>query len=128
MYNKVTTDTESIILQLDGNISCDSSVITESQCSCCDKISRWDTSSISDIEDNEILGSPIPILVNFCMGDSSEKLDPPPWYEEYYSWCPNPRQSKMNRKTIKRDNRVAKSEYLPHSIGTLTPFLTFCCY
>ena len=73
MYN---TD----IAQLDGNISCDSSVITESQCSCCDKVSGWDTTSISDF-DICIKRSHIPVLVNFRKGE--EKLQPPPWYDEY---------------------------------------------
>ena len=114
MYNSVSTNigTESAILQLDGNISCDSSVITESQCSCCDIISRWDNSSISDHE-SEMFGSPIPVVVNFDRGDSSEKILPPPWYEKYNPWWPDPWQSKLNRKTIKRDNRMVKSEHLP---------------
>ena len=114
MYKAVSTNigTESVILQLDGNISCDSSIISESQCSCCDRISRWDNSSISDHE-SEILGLPIPVVMNFSKGDSTDRLSSPPWYEEYNPWWPDPWQSKLNRKTIKRDNRVAKSEFLP---------------
>ena len=51
------------------------------------------------------------MIVNFRNGD--KKIQPPPRYDEYITGWPDPKQWKLNRKTIKRDNRVAKSEFLP---------------
>ena len=38
---------------------------------------------------------------------------PPPWYEEYTPRASDPRQSKANRITVRRDNRLMMTESLP---------------
>ena len=40
-------------------------------------------------------------------------INPPPWYEHYIPRVINPTESKSNRKTIRRDNRLILSESLP---------------
>ena len=54
-------------------------------------------------------------------------ITPPAWYEEYRYRAPDPSQSKVNRITIKRDNRLVIGESLPiiavSNLRSLTPKL-----
>ena len=92
-------------------MSLDSSVITESQCSCCDGMSECGTSSAYESDCDDI-GHTIPVVGTWIKSNVMCK-HPPAWYEEYIPWTADPRQSKLNRKTIKRDNRHVIGESLP---------------
>ena len=60
------------------------------------------------------------VLLHNCQSQCST---PPPWYDEYTPGVIDPRQSKKNRKTIRRDNRLLKSESLPIlSVSNLRSF------
>ena len=66
--------------QLDGNMSCDSSFMNGSLCSCCDRISECGTMSSYDPEYDDI-GQSIPVLRS--LGDRGHVYDDcPAWYDE----------------------------------------------
>ena len=104
-------ENQSCIDQLDGNNSCDSSVITGSQCTCCEGISDCGSTSSYDPECDD-LGLHIPVLEPWVQPDVCYE-DPPAWYEAYNPRIRDPRQSRLNRITIKRDNRFVIGESLP---------------
>ena len=93
------------------DMSLDSSVITESQCSCCDGMSEYGTSSAYESDCDDI-GHTIPVVGTWIKSNVICE-HPPVWYEEYIPWTADPRQSKLNRKTIKSDNRHVIGEPLP---------------
>jgi hypothetical protein len=114
-----------IIGQLDGNMSCDSSVMNESLCSCCDGISVCGTTSSYD-PDYDQIGLPIPVIGP--VGYTGHVYDDPPaWYDEYVPRVMNIKQSKANIITVRRDNRLVIGESLPiisvSNLRSLTPKL-----
>ena len=112
--------------QLDGNASCDSSsVLSEPYCPCCDDVSDSGTSTSFD-QDYDQGGHAIPVLGTLPQYNGVY-IDPPAWYDEYKSRIINKGQSKMNRITIRRDNRLEVGESLPiiavSNMRSLTPKL-----
>ena len=98
--------------QFDGNITITSaSESNESICSCCNggQVNE-DTTSSHDSEFSDH-GMTIPVHIN--LHRQNLPLDPPPWFEEYQPREPNQKQSKLNRKTIRRDNRLMMNGSLP---------------
>ena len=90
-----------------------SSVATEPQCECCDGQSECvSTTSTYDPEYDETPHI-IPVLTSPQWYEYSEPQVPPPWYDEYHPRVTNQKQSKKNRITIRRDNRLVVGESLP---------------
>ena len=113
------------IPQFDGNITiATDSVTSEISCPCCNTLSdiRDDCDSDYDLhpddQNHNKGGSPIPVLENWAQSVFA-KVDPPAWYDEYKPGNPDPIQSRMNRKTIRRDNRVIMGESLPIIVSNL---------
>ena len=112
--------------QFDGNVTVDSaSEISESFCPCCDIFSDFkDTTSTSDQDYDSDFDEPtsIPVLVT-QRSMVTPTTPPPPWYDVYTPRVIDPRQSRVNRKTIRRDNRLMMSETLPiMSVSNLRSF------
>ena len=119
--------THYLIDQLDGNASCDSSsVLSEPYCPCCEEMSESGISSYDQDYDEDQGGHAIPVLGTLPQYNGMYS-DPPAWYEEYQPRIINKGQSKMNRITIKRDNRLEVGESLPiiavSNLRSLTPKL-----
>ena len=102
--------------QLDGNMSIDSSLLSEPECPCCEVQSDCarSTSCDSDYDQDydEDTGHPIPVLGSLPRM-SSLYSDPSAWYDEYTPRVINKEQSRGNRITICRDNRLVMGESLP---------------
>ena len=95
---------------MDGNDSIVSSYLSEPHCSCCDSSESTDSDYDQDFE-NE---TSIPVLSNYRQYNNLEHCQSPPaWYEEYTPRVSDSRQSKVNRITIRRDNRLMMTESLP---------------
>ena len=87
--NVYSLDYSDFIPQFDGNMSLPSqsemsSLLTETQCDCCDDQPECMITSSSESDyDQDYADTPrmVPVLVPqyVCAGNS----DPPPWYEEY---------------------------------------------
>ena len=119
--------THYLIDQLDGNASCDSSsVLSEPYCPCCEEMSESGISSYDQDYDEDQGGHAIPVLGTLPQYDVVYS-DPPAWYDEYKPRIYNKSQSKLNRITIKRDNRLEVGESLPiiavSNLRSLTPKL-----
>ena len=106
------------IPQFDGNISSETDSFTsEIICTCCDSMSvsgtsQCDTDSDYDLEN--VSSIPVHISTHQPLLENMSKLtNPPPWYEHYMPRVFNHTESKSNRKTIHRDNRLMLSEALP---------------
>ena len=85
---------DSIIQQLDGNISI---------------LSQSDQSEMSEYE-----GEPIPVYISkYRKTQYKDQPFPPPWYEKYIPRKIDIMESKSNRKTIKRDNKLLLGDILP---------------
>ena len=101
------------IPQIDGNISITSqsdisSILCDIQCNCCEDQSEYE-------EDQYLENSDI-IPVHVSQYDQHKYIDcsdAPPWYEKYEPRKVDKNESKYNRKTIKRSNKIFKSELLP---------------
>ena len=99
------------IYQLDGNDSIDSfSTISEPVCSCCDMSDNANTTWDQDLDIENVSSIQVIETNNF---DVPYCQSPPSWYEEYTPRVIDPRQSKANLKTIRRDNRLMMTESLP---------------
>ena len=102
------------IPQFDGNIYSETESFTsEINCTCCNSMADSATSD-SDLDyDLEDVPS---IPVHISQRDHiqvSQLTNPPPWYEHYIPRVINPTESKSNRKTIQRNNRLMMSQSLP---------------
>ena len=96
-----------------GNVTIDSSVITGSNCTCCDGPFDCVSTTSSYDPDYDEIELPIPVLGQLIKAAVANN-DPPAWYDEYIRpGFIDPRQSKGNRITIKRDNRLVVGESLP---------------
>ena len=101
------------IPQIDGNISITSqsdisSILCDIQCNCCEDQSEYE-------EDQYLENSDI-IPVHVSQYDQHKYIDcsdAPPWYEKYEPRKVDKNESKYNRKTIKRSNKIFESELLP---------------
>jgi hypothetical protein len=102
------------IPQFDGNISSETSSFTsEINCTCCDSMADSATSdSDSDYDLEDVPSIPVRISQHDQV-QVSKLTNPPPWYEHYTPRVINPTESKSNRKTIRRDNRLMMSQSLP---------------
>ena len=102
------------IPQFDGTISSETASITsEISCTCCDSVADSHSSDCDSDFDLENVSS---IPVRISQRDHrqvSQLTNPPPWYEQYTARVINPTESKSNRKTIRRDNRLMMSQSLP---------------
>ena len=87
-----------------------SSYLSEPYCPCCDISETADSNYDQDLESE----AAIPVLNNYKQYNNLEHCQSPPaWYEEYIPRVSDPRQSKVNRITIRRDNRLMMTESLP---------------
>ena len=88
--------------------------VTSSSCECCIEESESTGCPIDLGESyNSVYDDPLKIPVLIRDRCNLALTTPPPWYEEYIPRRVDKKQSKLNRKTIKRDNRVAECETLP---------------
>ena len=118
------------ICQLDGHETFDSSsssFLSEPFCPCCVSLSGCESLDYSYDQDSDYdIGLPIPALESWMPPDGLS-INPPAWYEEYSYRAPDPSHSKVNRITIKRDNRLVIGESLPiiavSNLRSLTPKL-----
>ena len=103
------------ICQFEGNDSIVASYLSEPHCSCCDNSESADSNYDQDLESEAAI--PVLEMNNFTQYNNwSERKycqSPPSWYEEYTPRVSDPRQSKVNRITIRRDNRLMMTESLP---------------
>ena len=108
------TDNQNIC-QLDGNISFDSSsMFSEPNCNCCDTLSVSDSDYDQDYEMETENAIPVLNARDYCLENNPAQYCPSPsWYDEYTPRVIDPIQSKANRITIKRDNRLLITEALP---------------
>ena len=108
------------MLQYDGNVSLDTS------CSSCSSQLSYAGSDYSESDQDPDLEAAcsIPVVTTNRDSNYSTQCDSPPaWYEEYIPGVSDPRQSKLNRKTIRRDNRLLITEALPIlSVSNLRSF------
>ena len=109
-----------IMPQYDGNVSLDTS------CSSCSSQLNYAGSDYSESDQDPDLEAAcsIPVVTTNRDSNYSTQCDSPPaWYEEYIPGVSDPRQSKLNRKTIRRDNRLLITEALPIlSVSNLRSF------
>ena len=105
---------QSNIEQLDGNMTINSSsCLTQSHCECCDVMSDCvSTTSTYDPEYDDQIGQPIPVLVRI-QKNGDKFYNPPAWFDEYKPRVTDRKQSKVNRITIRRDNRLLVGDSLP---------------
>ena len=105
------------IPQLDGNISIDSksdisSIYSDIQCSCC-----GDNAETSQNDyDQDLENSQIPVHVSQYRQyqySYSDQSDPPPWFDKHEQRDIRKSESKSNRKTIRRDQKLLVGESLP---------------
>ena len=101
------------LLQFDGNISVDS-VYDNSELNCsCGNVGHEDTTSSynSDFDEPSVT---IPVHLNLNRQDQFQQCDDPPaWFDEYQPRVIDKKQSKVNRITIRRDNRLMMNGLLP---------------
>ena len=106
------------IPQLDGNYSLDTTIMTESTCKTCEDtiVSGTEISQHTEYENEgdqtwkKLAPQYIPVILSTSFKNFG---DPPPWYEEYIPRKIDKNESKMNRTTIRRDNRLIFGESLP---------------
>ena len=93
-------------------------------CPCCNSSERADTTCDQDLDLEDVATIPVLEKRNFVQQNNVAFCQSPPsWYDEYTPRVINPRQSKLNRKTIRRDNRLMLSESLPIlSVSNLRSF------
>ena len=101
------------IKQFDGNLSID-----QSECPCCDEMMQsTGCSSDMSVNYNPVYDDPpsqIPVHISQgCNQNGAEKNDPPVWFEKYLPRKVDKGESKLNRVTIRRDNRLENSISLP---------------
>ena len=104
-----------VIPQYDGNISIDTaSVVSGTYCPCCDSMADSLTTCDSDSDLDNVSSIPVHITLGLPSADKlPQPNNPPVWYEEYVPRVSNPKESKLNRKTIRRDSRLMISDSLP---------------
>ena len=104
-----------VIPHYDGNNSIDTaSIISGTNCPCC--ASMADSQATCDSEQDFDSISPIPVHITQCSpppNNLPQPNNPPVWYEEYVPRVSNIKESKANRKTIRRDDRLIVSDSLP---------------
>ena len=102
------------ISQFDGNITINSASDTgESICSCCNDVVCCESTVSSNDSEYDDEGISIPVLTAPNVLPYQWPSDPPAWFDEYLPGVIDPYQSRVNRITIKRDNRLVNSELLP---------------
>ena len=103
-----------IIDQLDGNMTLGSSIISNSDCSSCDSTLLSDTDlSLHEVSEQtwkKSASQQIPVITNIRFNNLD---DPPSWYEYYTPRKVDENESKKNRFTIRRDDRLVFGEALP---------------
>ena len=114
------------ICQYDGNVTVTSSSDLSnsySSCPCCDILTGDVTTTSSDPDyDLDDPVSTIPVIQTQRSKSASASI-PPAWYDEYNPRVIDPKQSKVNRKTVRRDNRLVGCESLPiMSVSNLRSF------
>ena len=123
--NNTVSDRFQNICQLDGNISLEnSSLFSDPSCACCN-LPSCDNSTVSDQDYDLEPVSAIPVFTTnrVFKNYQSQSASPPPWYDEYIPGVIDPRQSKKNRRTIRRDNKLLLTEALPIlSVSNLRSF------
>ena len=104
------------IFQVDGNIS----VNSYPDCTCCDNLSDSEGTTSRCDQDcdqmNEETSHAIPVIITqrgLLPLNNSPIKNPPAWFDLYEPRAINPKQSKVNMKTIRRDNRLMMSHSLP---------------
>ena len=130
MDNTVYSDL-SAIGQMDGGDTIADSTTTSSDftdskltCPCCNSSESADTSSDQDLDLEDVATIPVLEKRHFAQQNNVASCQSPPsWYDEYTPRVIDPKQSKLNRKTIRRDNRLFLSDSLPIlSVSNLRSF------
>ena len=119
IFESLTKDINYNIPQYDGNVSLDTS------CSSCSAQSSYKSDHSESYQDPDLEAACfIPVVTTDRVSQNMTQCDSPPaWYDEYIPGVIDPRQSKLNRKTIRRDNRLLITEALPIlSVSNLRSF------
>ena len=115
----ITKDNNYNVPQYDGNVSLDTS------CSSCSPQSSFKSEHSESYQDPDLEAACfIPVVITDRVSQYMTQCDSPPaWYDVYIPGAIDPRQSILNRKTIRRDNRLLLTEALPIlSVSNLRSF------